>query len=1122
MAGDYTRFTFDPLNDYAAVLMQQGRVQLDADFNEWVELLDRRLRSGDLDTLGRAVVPRETPDGFRISVSGANLEIGRGRIYVDGIQAENHGTDPQEFDARLEEERGTNPSLYDDQPYWHTPDDLPETPGPHLVYLDVWRREVTHLQDPELTEKAVGVDTTTRRQTVWQVKVLADVGSDVDCSTPDDEIPEWPEIIRPSAGRLTTSATAVPEDDDPCILPPNQGYRGTENRLYRVEIHDPGPQGTATFKWSRDNSSIATRVNTIDASRTQLGVVRTGKDSVLRFEPGDWVEITDDFRELDGEPGIMGEVLLVDETNLIITLASALPAGVFPTSGPEGSTVPDRNTRIRKWDQNGEVRDSNDNFLGNVDASGGLIQVPAAAVPEITIRLDAGIEITFSTDPAGGEFKTGDYWVFAARTADASVELLEQAPPRGIHHHYARLAMWTLPESIVNCRTLWPPDIEHGCECTVCVSAESHNSGTLTIQRAIDEVLPMGGKVCLGPGTFELGETPLSIAGARGVTLQGHGSATLLTYAGTSPALAVQRSMDVTVRRLALLTFIQSDDEAGSSVLLRNSLQVTVEDCLIAELSSLFGTADRSGEGAAVEVRGVLIRTRLQNNVLLAGSGIRTPLRTQQSLNSLALNVTPTSYFFSLGLIVQDNVLWCRRMGIALGLGSVLFGESRIAGNSVFSCNLVGIGAVGLVGLGGGATGFLGSQLDVSDNTVSVDGTGILLGTDDTRATQNDVSAFSLGQGEQTPNRHGIALTSGLDKTGMDRCQILANRILRVGGAGISIGATVNSAIIKQNVLERTGSGIVMQDAASAQGLSIDNNLLLDIASQGGLDRAVGIRLIRANQAEVTSNKIRGVGVQAIEAQNRDGIRASLCASLRIEGNEVSDIGPDDFAGVCNGIRVTDSVDRLDITDNRVRRSQANNSGSGDSNWRALSIGKFFFVGEILTTFLNLAAVTSPSANFFALNRADETEERATFLLSEVNNNIAVLIDDFVFFLPQDREIISIGGNLLEAYSRSPIVLCNTPGTVLFSNNRCLLTNLQTSNEAVVSITAASLIVNANYVQRPVLGTPDVAIGNGVQLHVTGNNENAFTVLGNLSSGGIHVNGNPLGAPWANLNVLVP
>ena len=38
------------------------------------------------------------------------------------------------------------------------PPDL--TGGPHLMYVDVWQRDFTYLQDPGLVEKAVGVDTT--------------------------------------------------------------------------------------------------------------------------------------------------------------------------------------------------------------------------------------------------------------------------------------------------------------------------------------------------------------------------------------------------------------------------------------------------------------------------------------------------------------------------------------------------------------------------------------------------------------------------------------------------------------------------------------------------------------------------------------------------------------------------------------------------------------------------------------------------------------------------------------------------------------------------------------------------------------------------------------------------
>src|SRR5918999_3175069 len=263
MSGDYSRVRFDPKNDFSAVLMQQGRVQLDSDWNEFASLLDRRWRTETVDIIGKGTVPKETPDGFRIQIPGGALTIGRGRIYVDGLLAENHGKAPLEFDPVLAERRGTLPVPYNEQPYFPNVSVVAPAPtsgGPHLVYLDVWQREVTFLEDRNLTEKAVGVDTTTRSQTVWQVKILPNVGSGATCGS---QLEAWNNLIAPSDGRLSSAAVGVPPNTDPCLLPPSGGYRGLENRLYRVEIHDGGPSGTATFKWSRDNASMATSVTAI-------------------------------------------------------------------------------------------------------------------------------------------------------------------------------------------------------------------------------------------------------------------------------------------------------------------------------------------------------------------------------------------------------------------------------------------------------------------------------------------------------------------------------------------------------------------------------------------------------------------------------------------------------------------------------------------------------------------------------------------------------------------------------------------------------------------------------------------------------------------------------------------
>jgi Family of unknown function (DUF6519) len=57
MAGDYTRFTFGPQRDYSGVFKQQGRVDLDADFNELIEIIDRRWRSETIDIISTASSP---------------------------------------------------------------------------------------------------------------------------------------------------------------------------------------------------------------------------------------------------------------------------------------------------------------------------------------------------------------------------------------------------------------------------------------------------------------------------------------------------------------------------------------------------------------------------------------------------------------------------------------------------------------------------------------------------------------------------------------------------------------------------------------------------------------------------------------------------------------------------------------------------------------------------------------------------------------------------------------------------------------------------------------------------------------------------------------------------------
>src|ERR1035438_7441346 len=123
MAGDYTRFRYNPLTDTTGVQMQQGRVLMDQDWNEYVQLQDRRWRAETMDIMGRAVVPIDTKTAFEILIGGTSFTIGIGRMYVDGLLAENHGIDPTKpakriYDPILGELVGTAPIPYEQQPYY--------------------------------------------------------------------------------------------------------------------------------------------------------------------------------------------------------------------------------------------------------------------------------------------------------------------------------------------------------------------------------------------------------------------------------------------------------------------------------------------------------------------------------------------------------------------------------------------------------------------------------------------------------------------------------------------------------------------------------------------------------------------------------------------------------------------------------------------------------------------------------------------------------------------------------------------------------------------------------------------------------------------------------------------
>ncbi len=88
---------------------------------------------------------------------------------------------------------------------------------------------------------------------------------------------------------------------------------------------------------------MAVRWDKLDGNK--LTVSSAGRDEVLGFAPDDWIELTDDGRDLRGVPGLLVQVTLVD--------------GKEMTVDPHGQTVDfdeyEATRKVRRWDMPGDT-----------------------------------------------------------------------------------------------------------------------------------------------------------------------------------------------------------------------------------------------------------------------------------------------------------------------------------------------------------------------------------------------------------------------------------------------------------------------------------------------------------------------------------------------------------------------------------------------------------------------------------------------------------------------------------------------------------------------------------------------------------------------------------------------
>ena len=520
MQGDFTRDTFDPSKHFSRVLMQQGRVQVDADWNEQTSILLHYLRTLAKDILGPYAGPASDlgfeiitkgmflgpaldtklaaiePDAARrtalkTALDNGNLIIGPGRYYVEGVLVENGGA-----------------VLYTEQPGYPfndetKPDALKNWTRGLLVYLDVWERHITYVEDDHIRDVALrGPDTCTRAQVVCQVKVLLEPASTppvagnlvavggsasrlrgrifddnvnlFDCRAVTDLAPL-------GSGRLRARARLDKPPTELCVIPPESRYRGAENQLYRVEVHRGGAATAAktgaTFKWSRENGSVTLPIRALSGGTALLE--HLGRDLHLSLKPGDWVEVIDDVIAVGEQAGPLAQVDTVDRDELSVSLKLPDGASALPIYGEADMAT--KHPLLRRWDHAGALNDKD---------LGGALQVKEQAdttdpgVKAGWIDLEDGVQIRFAQ---GGQYLSGDYWLIPARTATGDVDWPDElgadgkprldadgnpigaaVEPHGPRHYFAPLLLVTVTNAPrvpggPNVITHWPKD----CRCPI-------------------------------------------------------------------------------------------------------------------------------------------------------------------------------------------------------------------------------------------------------------------------------------------------------------------------------------------------------------------------------------------------------------------------------------------------------------------------------------------------------------------------------------------------------------------------------------------------------------------------------------------------------------------------------
>jgi hypothetical protein len=483
-----------------------------------------------------------------------------------------------------------------------------------------------------------------------------------------------------------------------------------------------------------------------------------------------------------------------------------------------------------------------------------------------------GLRLTF--DPAT---MPGDHWVIAARP-NAPAQLLPWAlrtgmPPHGPRRNVVPLAFIDLDaNTVTDCRRRFRPLYRLGGCCTVTVGDNETSWGDVSsIADAVARLLPSGGEICLGPGTWR---EAITLTGLSNITFTGCGGRSRW-LAGADPAAPL-----VTLDGCAAIRFRRLSMESADA------------PCLLAD-------ADANGRGSSdLTVEDCALTTPSGGVVRVAGAERATLDRCRVTSGPMADPLAPNAAFAALTL--QGDALTVRHCLIrgqsgqtaqALPLGGIHIGG--LSRDIVIADNTIGDGAGNGITLGSVHLLRIPSPAFTADPQTAIDEAvrqaGGALGLNGFVVTIDAAGCIRVEEQNPDPNEPGDGTVEvPVSDGGLYRIHIARNRIERCGANGIATfpllpvnekgqaaydAIAVEQVVIEDNdiignlrrepapipILQRLFSGIAGITLGFATDLTIRQNRIVDNGVEPAR-AASGIFLGYAEDVSITHNRIERNG----------------------------------------------------------------------------------------------------------------------------------------------------------------------------------------------------------------------------------------------------------------------